>query len=167
MRVLVRALAVVCLGLALPALASTAQAQQIDPARMAAAKEMMEAARVERQFEQMMPLLLSRMQESFRSLAPERRALIDGVFEQIGRKFAVRRSELIAEIAGVYAQKLDAAELKAITEFYKSPAGLKFIEAQPQIMQESMAAGQRWGQQIAREIEEEARRELKKHGVDL
>jgi hypothetical protein len=30
-----------------------------------------------------------------------------------------------------------------------------------------MALGQRWGAQIGREIEAEARRELKKRGIDL
>ena len=41
------------------------------------------------------------------------------------------------------------------------------IKTQPQIMQDSMMAGQRWGQRIGRAIEEEARRELKRRGVDL
>jgi hypothetical protein len=30
-----------------------------------------------------------------------------------------------------------------------------------------MALGQRWGAQLGREIEEEARRELKKRGIEL
>ena len=34
-------------------------------------------------------------------------------------------------------------------------------------MRESMLLGQRWGEQIGAEIEEEARSELKKRGIDL
>jgi len=82
-------------------------------------------------------------------------------------KFISRRAELLDEIAAVYAQKLEAAEMKAVAEFYRSPVGSRLIDAQPQIMQESIMAGQRWGQRIGREIEEEARRELKRRGVDL
>jgi hypothetical protein len=34
-------------------------------------------------------------------------------------------------------------------------------------MRQSMALGQRWGQQIGIELDAEARQELKKRGVDL
>jgi hypothetical protein len=34
-------------------------------------------------------------------------------------------------------------------------------------MRQSMVLGQRWGTQLGREIEEEARRELKKRGIEL
>ena len=82
-------------------------------------------------------------------------------------KFINRRAELLDEIAALYAQRLEAAELRAVAKFYRSPIGSKLIDVQPQIMQESMQAGQRWGARIGREIEEEARRELKRRGVDL
>ena len=82
-------------------------------------------------------------------------------------KFISRRAELLDEIAGLYAQRLEAAELRAVAQFYRSPIGSKLIDVQPQIMQESMQAGQRWGARIGREIEEEARRELQKRGIPL
>jgi hypothetical protein len=57
--------------------------------------------------------------------------------------------------------------MRAVAEFYRSPVGSKLIDVQPDIMQESILAGQRWGARIGQEIEEEARRELKRRGVDL
>jgi uncharacterized protein len=161
------AAAIALLALALSATSHAVRAQATDPARLAAAKEMMRAAKVERQFEQMMPILLDRLRESFRTLAPDRRDAIDSVFGEMEKKFLSRRDELIADVAALYAQRLDTEELNAVTAFYKSGAGAKFIEVQPQIMQEAMAAGHRWGQKIAREMEEEARRELKKRGIEL
>jgi hypothetical protein len=155
------------IALALAATGQAVRAQGADPARLAAAREMLQAARVEQQFEQMMPILLDRLRESFRAMAPDSRAAIDTVFEEMEKKFLSRRDELINDVAALYAQKLDTEELKAVTAFYKSGAGAKFIAVQPQIMQEAMAAGHRWGQKIAREMEEEARRELKKRGIEL
>jgi hypothetical protein len=35
------------------------------------------------------------------------------------------------------------------------------------IVRQSMALGQRWGQHIGSEIEQEARRELKRRGIDM
>jgi uncharacterized protein len=127
----------------------------------------MEASRVDRQFAQVIPLLLDRLKESFSRVAPERREIIENVFEQMQSKFVSRRSELLDEIAVLYAQRLQAAEMRAVAEFYRSPVGSKLIDVQPEIMQESMLAGQRWGARLGQEIEEEARRELKRRGVDL
>ena len=155
MQLRARILAFAFLALAWPA-ALPALAQTPDPDRLAAAKEMMDASRVDKQFEQVIPLLINQLKESFRLLAPDKRGAIDGVFEQMQPKFISRRRELLDEIAVLYAQKLEAAEMKAIAEFYRSPVGSKLIDAQPQIMQQSMMIGQRWGQRIGREIDEEA-----------
>jgi hypothetical protein len=168
MQLRARILVVAFLALAWPAvLPAHAQTQAPDPDRLAAAKEMMDASRVDRQFEQVIPVLLNHLKDSFRRVAPDRRDIIDNVFEQMQSKFISRRAELLDEIAGLYAQRLEAAEMRAVAAFYRSPVGAKLIDAQPQIMQDSMLAGQRWGQRIGSEIEQEARRELKRRGVDL
>jgi len=167
MQLRARLLAIAIAALAIAAITVPTRAQAPDPARLAAAKDMMEASRVDKQFEQVIPLLLDRLKESFRTIAPDKHGVIDGVFEQMQSKFITRRGERLEEIAVLYARKLEAAEMKAVAEFYRSPVGSKLIDAQPQIVQESIMAGQRWGQRIGREIEEEARRELKRRGVDL
>ncbi len=43
----------------------------------------------------------------------------------------------------IYVKTYTEGEIKAISEFYKSPAGKKFIEKMPQLMQESMAISQK------------------------
>jgi hypothetical protein len=58
-------------------------------------------------------------------------------------------------------------ELNGIVAFYKSPVGAKFAAVQPGIMRQSMALGQRWGQQIGIDLDAEAKRELKKRGIEL
>jgi hypothetical protein len=89
------------------------------------------------------------------------------VFAQMAVKFVDRKGELIDQIAIFYAEKLTLEDLTAIIGFYKSPAGAKLVAVQPEIGRQSMALGHRWGAQIGREIEDEARRELKKRGIDL
>ena len=42
-----------------------------------------------------------------------------------------------------YVKTYTEAEIRAISEFYKSPAGKKFIEKMPQLMQEVMAISQK------------------------
>src|SRR5262245_48141725 len=118
--------------LALAWLAVPAKAQAPDPDRLAAAKDMMEASRVDRQFEQVIPLLLDHLKQGFRRVAPDRADIIDSVFEQMQSRFISRRAELLDEIAVLYAQRLEAAEMRAVAQFYRSPVGAKLIDVQPQ-----------------------------------
>jgi len=161
-----RALLLVALTAA-AALAGTSLAQGPDPARVAAAKQMMEAAGAARQFDEAMPLIASQMSQSFMRLAPEKGNEIAEVFLQLMPRFLAKKGILLGQIAGLYATELTLEELNGIVAFYKSPVGAKFAAVQPGIMRQSMALGQRWGQQIGIELDAEVRQELKKRGIEL
>ncbi len=55
-------------------------------------------------------------------------------------------------IVPIYKKYLSQEEIDAINAFYDTPAGKKLIKVQPLIMQESMAAGQVWGQNVAMDV---------------
>ena len=160
-------LAVLALALIASLSPSPFKAQAPDAARLAAAREMMELAGVAKQFDELMPLLAQQLSQSFVAVAPEKADEIRQVFAQLPAKFIDRKGELIDQVAGLYAQELSVEELAAVSAFYKSPAGARLLAVQPQIARQSMALGQRWGAQIGREIEQEARKELKKRGIEL
>jgi hypothetical protein len=138
-----------------------------EAARLAAAREMMQVAGVARQFSEVMPVLLRQLAQGFVAVAPDKAEVIGEVFAKLGGKFDERKGELIDQVAGLYAEQLSLEELGAVTTFYRSPAGAKMMSIQPQVMRQAMQIGQRWGAQLGREIEEEARRELKKRGIEL
>jgi uncharacterized protein len=144
-----------------------AQAQAPDASRLAAAKELMQVSGVSKQFDEVMPVLAQRLGESFVAVAPDKAELIREVFAQLAVKFVDRKAELIDQIAVFYAEKLSLEDLTEIVGFYKSAAGARLVAVQPEIARQSMALGHRWGAQIGREIEDEARRELRKRGIDL
>jgi hypothetical protein len=144
-----------------------AQAPPPDAARVAAAKELMDLAGVAKQFDTIMPLLAKCLSEAFVAIAPAKADEIRQVFSQVAVRFIDRKGELIDQIAALYAQKLGMEDLQAIIAFYKSPPGRRFLEIQPDMTREAMTMGQRWGADIGREIEAEARRELKKRGIEL
>ena len=168
MQLRARLLAVAIAALAIAAITVPTRAQAPDPARLAAAKDMMEASRVDKQFEQVIPLLLDRLKESFRTMAPDKRDVIDGVFEQMQSKFISRRAELLDEIAVALCAKAggrgDEGRGRVLPVSRSAPSS---STRSRRSCRNSMLAGQRWGQRIGREIEEEARRELKRRGVDL
>ena len=160
-------LIVVTMLAALAALPGMSSAQAPDAARIAAAKQMMDVAGSAAQFDQVMPLMSQQMSQAFKNIAPGNATEIDDVFRQLVPKFIERKGELLDQIATLYATEMTLDELNAIVAFYKSPAGVKFASVQPKILRDSMALGQRWGQKIGAEFADEARRELKKRGIDL
>lgn len=55
-------------------------------------------------------------------------------------------------VVPVYQKYLTEEDIKAINSFYQTNAGKKLIRVQPAIIQESMIAGQQWGQKLARQV---------------
>jgi uncharacterized protein len=138
-----------------------------DPARLAAAKELMIAAGAAKQFDIAVPLIAQQLEGAFVNLKPEHSAVIKDVFKLMPARFSERKNELLDQIAVLYAQRLTIDELNEITKFYKSPIGAKFVQMQPELMQQSMELGEAWGQKIGQEIAEEVRKELKQRGVPI
>lgn len=120
-----RTLALLAVVVAMLAAPVSLRAQAPDPARLAAARELMEVAGVAKQFEEVMPVLAQRLGEAFVAVAPDKAAEIREVFGQVAVKFVDRKGELIEQIAVLYAEKLSAEDMGAVVAFYKSPAGAK------------------------------------------
>lgn len=159
-------------GLPAPLQAQGGQAAQgseqaPEPGRLAAAKDLMQAIGLDKQFEQALPLLAGQMRQSFISVVPDKAKEIEAVFEFLLPRLTSRRAQLLDKIAELYARKLSEDDLRTAASFYRSPAGARFIAMQPELMREGMVLGQRWGEAIGRELEEEVKIELKKRGVDL
>jgi len=66
---------------------------------------------------------------------------------------------LTEKIIPLYDKYYTLEDLKAINAFYRSPAGLKVLSTSPQIFQESLAIGRKWGEQMGKEASEEFEKE--------
>jgi uncharacterized protein len=63
-----------------------------------------------------------------------------------------RRGELVDMISVIYDRHFTADELRQLLAFYDTPLGRKLLAAQPTIAQESLQAGQEWGQRVGTAI---------------
>lgn len=79
-------------------------------------------------------------------------------YSDVGQKFWDDfRKEISAEgmielIIPIYDKYYTESDIDQLIVFYNSPVGKKMINTMPQVMQESMAAGQNWGKQIGKKI---------------
>ena len=163
LRALVLGLSIVAAAMA----GQTTYAQSPDPARLAAAKEMMELSGAVKQFDEAVPLMLEQLARSFTQMAPDKSSEIREALDQLTPRFRQRKYELIDQIAALYATEMSLDDLNAVIAFYRSQVGTRFADIQPKIMRESMALGQRWGERLGMELQDEARRELKRRGITM
>lgn len=60
--------------------------------------------------------------------------------------------DLVEMLVPVYQKHLSQEDLKSLIVFYQTPAGKRYAEKTPLIMQESMQVGQQWGLQIGQKV---------------
>jgi uncharacterized protein len=138
-----------------------------DVPQLAAANAFLEATGQAKNFDAMMPVMANQMVDLMGKGAPDKISQIRETVQQLMPKFLSRKQELFDELALLYAGQMSVADMQAATAFFKSEAGQRFVAMQPQLLQQSMAVGQRWGQKVGQQLELEMRQELKKRGIAL
>lgn len=142
-------------------------APQVEPDRLAAARDLLVATNTESQFSTVIPLMFGQMKQAIPTGTPQMKEELDKVFDEVQNQFIVRRAEVLDQIAILYAQKFSADEMKALADFYRTPIGQKFIDAMPELTAEAIKLGNAWGRRIAMDAERKVREEMKKRGFDL
>ncbi|MGZ3180975.1 MAG: DUF2059 domain-containing protein [Telluria sp.] len=169
------------LALALPA--AHAQEAPLDPAAVAATRELLAVMHYEktgqlmiRQMFAQMPMMMRQSAESALRANPkltddERNKAIAQLqarmtqADAIGLKVMTDPSfikELVEATIPLYAKHFTAEELKQMTAFYASPAGQKMLAEMPQIAGESMQVSQRV---IVPRMEQAMQEFMKQNGV--
>lgn len=72
---------------------------------------------------------------------------------------------LVEQVVPIYHKHLTHAEIRELIAFYETPIGRKTIAIMPQVVAESMQAGQRWGQALAPEIQRRVKDALLREGL--
>ncbi len=154
---------------ALPPSAAAPEGGQMQPEadRLAAARDLLQATNTDAQFATIIPMMLTQLKQSMSPPNPKIQRELDQVFEEVQKQFIARRDEVLDQIAVLYARTFTAEEMKALADFYRSPAGKKFIAALPDLTTEAMRMGSAWGQQIAQDAERKVRDEMRRRGFDL
>ena len=143
------------------------RADEITPSHMAAALETVHSAKASKGFDNVLPLLSEKVQNQIIRLRPDLYKQITDVVQQQALKLVARRADLDNDVARIWAGAFTEEELKSITAFYKSPAGLKFVDVGPKVIGDSLQAVKGWSDRVGEELLEKSRAELKKQGVEF
>ena len=146
---------------------SPVAAQPAPDETMSAARELITVMRAADQLKQMLPSIMQALKPAIVQGRPQVERDFETLIPLLLDSVASRVGELIDPMASVYARNFSADEMHQLATFYRSPAGQKFLDKMPTVMQESLSLGQAFGQQIAGELQSQMIEELRKKGHNL
>jgi len=135
---------------ATPAPAAVPPPVPTDPSAVAAAVELMSVIGASNNFDNMLNMLKTHVTAGASDEAAQKAAT--ETFEKLIAQFGTYKTQMLDETAALYASKFTTAELKSVTDFYKSGAGRKFIAEMPVLMEEAANIGQRFAVQMMKDL---------------
>ena len=93
------------------------------------------------------------------TMLPSLKRLVPNAPESFWTDFMheVKPEDLETLLVPVYQKNFTEDEIRETIKFYRTPTGQKLIRQLPNVMRESMALGQMWGQQLAQKVIEKAK----------
>jgi hypothetical protein len=144
-----------------------AQAQSPASDAEVAARELISTMKAGDQFRAMLPMILKSMKPAIVQNRPDVERDYDALAPKLLAGMEARISELSDALVVIYSNNFSAEELRAVTEFYRTPAGQKFLQKTPLILQQSMAAGQKFGRSVGEDARQRMIDELRSKGYTL
>jgi hypothetical protein len=147
--------------------AAVAHAQQPSTAAVANAREIITLKGAAGVYEVIVPGVVEQVKNLFLQRNPNLAKDLSEVAAKLRQDYAPRRSEVLEEVAKLYASRFTEQELRDAVAFYKTPLGKKLIEEEPKVLDQSMQVAQNWGDRLSEQVIAGMRNEMKKRGHDL
>jgi uncharacterized protein len=155
------------LGLALTVCVRAADAQQPSPGAIATAKELITVKGAAALYDPVVPGVIEQVKSVFLQANPTLGKDLNEVAIKLRAEYAPRRTEIMDDVAKLYATRFTEQELKDALAFYKSPLGRKLLAEEPNVLDQSMKNAQAWADRLSQEIIAKMRAEMKKRGHDI
>ena len=152
-------------------LGSSVLADELTPAKEADIKKLMELTGAINIGFQLGKMMSQQINQQIRSLRPDIPThaldIVDEEIFNLAKKSMAEEGGLIDILITIYSKYYTHQEIKGLTEFYQTDLGKKTIRIMPNLMSESMIAGQQWAQRLAPALTEIVQRRLKEEGIEL
>ena len=135
--------------------------------QLAAAREVVIASGMSRSFAPMVPQLREQIVPMLTRTRPDLTKDLTEVVAQLGPEFDKKTDDMVDIAAHIYARRMSEEELKQTAAFFSSPVGKKYVEVQPEMLDELVVSMQSWTQQISNYMMTRVRQEMQKRGKDF
>ncbi|MFH6785983.1 MULTISPECIES: DUF2059 domain-containing protein [Methylobacterium] len=149
-----------------PAAPAAPQQAAITPSHLALAKEVMLSSGIARSFDSILPAFGEQIKQAAVT-RPELTKDLNEVLEKMQPELELQKQRIIDIASRIYANKLTEAELRDIATFFRSPSGKRYVETQPQVLDDMVQAMQTWTQEVSEYMMVRVRAEMGKRGHQL
>ena len=149
------------------AFAVPACAQAPTEAQLVLARQIVLQSGMNRSFSPIVPQLMNQLWARLTTTRPEIMADLKVVLEGLQDEFTKQESQIVESSARIFAVRMSEAELRDVAAFFNTPSGKKYVEAQPVILDDIVAAIDAWRQGLSSSMLDRVRVEMKKKGHDI
>jgi uncharacterized protein len=136
-------------------------------AALAAADSILTDMGVKRTLALVVPGMLTELERNITTTRPEIKAPLRDALRSIQPEFDKSAQETYAKATALMVTMLSEKEIEDVAAFFSSPAGKKYLAAEPQFMQRFGEIVGPWREQLSTDIVTRARQEMKKKGIDF
>ena len=144
-----------------------ASAEEPAPSALALAKELIVLKGSTQLWDAVVPGVIEQAKGVFMQTNPALDRELNDVAAQLRTEYAPRASQLVDQVAQLYAKTFTEQELKDALAFFKSPLGRKIVSEEPKVLDDSFRRIQEWTNKFSEEVMGRMRAEMKKKGYDL
>jgi hypothetical protein len=130
------------------------------------AREVATGSGMTRSFDAMTEPLLAQLQQ-MNVTRPEIKKDLDQVVTMLRPEVEQHKQKMVDNAARAFAASMTEAELKEVAAFYKTPAGIKYVQVQPLLLDAIVKDLATWTQNVSEYIMIRARAEMGKRGHNL
>ena len=158
---------IVCLVVASLFWPGRALPQTVSPEALAAAKEFMIASKMGDQIKTALPHIMQQLKPLIAKGNPTAERDFDALIPVMMQAMDTHLDGYLNAGAQIYARHLSAEEIRQLTSMYRTPVMEKFLQKQPEIMKESVALGNKFGEVVAKDLQSRMTEELRKRGHNI
>lgn len=136
---------------------------ELNAAHLALGREVAVLSGMARSFDAILPQFGEQIRKQAVS-RPEISKDLDDVLTKLQPELELQKQVMINNAARIMAQSLSEAELKDIAAFFKSPSGKRYVQTQPQVLDEMVRSMQTWTEGVSEYVMVRVRAEMSKRG---
>jgi len=144
-----------------------AVAQEFTESHLSAARAAAVSSPMSGDFDGILPELVQRVQNRLISLRPDLHSVISETVHGVALRLVARRGDLDAATALLWARAFTEDELNAISGFFESPVGTKFVALGSELRSSMVQTVDNWSSRVGEELLDKSREDLKKLGHEL
>jgi hypothetical protein len=137
------------------------------PAAITAADAILSEIGIKQSIALIVPGMMTQLERTVTTTRPEIKDSLRETLHSIQPDFDKSAQQMYTEAATLLASQMSEKELQDVAAFFDSPAGKKYLTAEPVFLQKFAALAQPWREQMSADIMARAREEMKKKGIDF